>query len=98
MADVDITKQSLTPYIIVSIITVILLIAWALYLVHANNNNIFPFTGFTPPEGDEWVYPKGTSSAPLSAEQLALVQQLLAEGIADADESISKNKIPPPYQ
>jgi hypothetical protein len=95
MANVDISKQSKTPYLIVTIITVILLIIWGLYLIYANNKNVFPFTPFTPPESSEFFYPRGSDTValePLTPEQLALVQQLIAEGITDAKNAIEYNK------
>ena len=92
MADIPIEKQSKSSYLIISIIVILIFIAWALYLIHAQNYNTFPFTIFEPPSGDQWVYPKGVSSAPLTPEQLALVKQLLAEGIDDATKAIAYNK------
>jgi len=88
----DIKQESKTTYLIISIIVIIIFIAWALYLIHANNNSTFPFTPFEPPTDPQWIYPKGSSSEKLSPEQLALVQQLLAEGIDDANKAIAYNK------
>lgn len=92
MADIDISKQSKTPYIIVTLITVVLIIGWGLYLIYANNNQVFPFTPFTPPEGDNWVYPKGSTITPLTAEEQAQFQAQLLQGIDEVKRSISYNK------
>lgn len=86
----DEPKKSKTPYIIIVVITLLILLGWGIYLMYANANEKWPFTPYEPPvvSPDTHLYwLNGVEGNELIKDEATLAKRkaLIDQAIIDAE-------------
>jgi hypothetical protein len=82
-------EQSKTPFIIITVITLLILLGWGLYLMYANANEKWPFIPYEPPVVSSethlyWLNGEAGNQPITDPEILAKRQALIEQAIVDA--------------
>ena len=81
-------------FIIITVIMLLILTGWLIYLIVASSTETGPFKPYQAPTSSDFWYPRGTdaeNAIPLTEEQLALKQSLLKDALNDVNAAINLN-------
>jgi len=87
---------SKTPYIIITVILFIFFIVTFIVIWIMKNNETYLFKPYEPPDEKYWFYPITKAYEPLTKDQAALRDKLLAEALVDVQLAIELKKPPVP--
>lgn len=85
----DVSTPSKSPYIITTVIMILIFIGIAIFVFYCNSNQVLLFAEYHPPEGPEWFYPTPLAGVKPTPEQAALRERLLLEALDDVRLSIA---------